>query len=126
MKKITLTGIVMLAVLFSLLTESKAEVYFSFPPVNIVVGSNDYVSGMQIDRYRQHRYDKWVWVEGYWQRPWEPKAVWEPGHWTGRHGKRVWIDGHWKKRPQTRAVWVPGHWEKKYNRRVVRTYGYGR
>ncbi len=46
----------MLAVLFSLPTKSKAEVYISSPPVNIIVGSNDYFSGMQIDRHRQHRY----------------------------------------------------------------------
>jgi hypothetical protein len=39
--------------------------------------------------------DRWIWVEGRWERPLHPSALWEPGYWAWRPHGWTWRPGRW-------------------------------
>ena len=104
MKKTILAGVVLIVIVFSPMSESRAGGNSTSP--GIYFGIN----------WRIPVYDK----------------VWVPGHWELFRGDWRWFDGYWGKRryardhraynkrirPVSRAKWIQGHWERRHDDRV--------
>ena len=54
-----------------------------------------------------------------------PSFVWVSGEWVW-NDRWVWMEGHWGYPPQPRAVWVVGHWERSGPNRMTHVPGHWR
>ncbi len=99
MKKLILPGIIILVVVLTPLSESKAGgIYVSKPSISFGVSwGPSYYDDVRVDGYwTYNRYGDWIWIDGYRKTRYRPKGVWADGYWKRRHGRWVWVDGYWK------------------------------
>jgi hypothetical protein len=118
MKKTILAGVVLIIIVFSPLSESRAGNYSTSPGIyfgiNLEIPVYDKV---WVPGHWEHFRGDWRWFDGYWvkrryardhrafdkERRQISRERWIQGHWERRHGDRIWVAGHWKNRHKPAA-----------------------
>jgi len=88
MKKMILTGIAFVVIVFLPRTESLAGGFSVSPNISLEIGwGQPYYDDIWVDGYWTRRRGHWVWIEGYRERKMS-KAYWKPRKWRKNPGYR--------------------------------------
>ena len=136
MKKTILAGVVLIVIVFSPLSESKAGGYSTSPGIYFSINwGNPVYDKVWLPGHWEYFRGNWRWFDGYLgkrryardhrsvdkKRSQLSRARWIPGHWEHRHGNRVWVTGQWENRHKSMAYrskesWKRARYREKHNR----------